>query len=383
MAERFDLVLAGGGLAAGLIAWRMAVAHPDVRVAVVEREGRLGGRHTWSFFDTDLTPKQRAWIAPAVVRHWDCYDVAFPERRRTLGVGYNSISSDRFHQVVSDFLGDRLIQGEIASVSCDAVALSDGRRLEGGVIDARGPEPTEQLSLGWQKFVGRELRLAEPHGLERPIIMDATVDQLDGYRFLYVLPFSADVVLVEDTRYSDGADLDREALRAGVEAYCADQGWTIAEVLREEEGVLPIALDGDIEGFLDDGAPGVARAGLRAALFHPTTGYSLPDAVRVADRVADLSDFSGPALHTALRRHAVETWRSRGFYRLLDRMLFRACAPDQRYRVLERFYGLSEGLIGRFYADRLTFTDKARILAGKPPVPVSAALKQLTERRAA
>jgi lycopene beta-cyclase len=38
--------------------------------------------------------------------------------------------------------------------------------------------------------------------------------------------------------------------------------------------------------------------------------------------------------------------------------------------VLERFYRLPEPLVHRFYAGRLTFLDRARILSGRPPVPV-------------
>ena len=50
--------------------------------------------------------------------------------------------------------------------------------------------------------------------------------------------------------------------------------------------MLPIALAGDIEAFWSGQPPGGRLAGLRAALFHPTTGYSLPEAVRVADALA-------------------------------------------------------------------------------------------------
>ena len=60
-------------------------------------------------------------------------------------------------------------------------------------------------------------------------------------------------------------------------------------------------------------------------------------------------------------------------------MLFRACAPGDRYKVLERFYRLSPGLIQRFYAARLTKWDKARLLIGKPPVPIPAAIKCIGE----
>jgi lycopene beta-cyclase len=60
--------------------------------------------------------------------------------------------------------------------------------------------------------------------------------------------------------------------------------------------------------------------------------------------------------------------------------LFRAARPGERYRVLERFYGLPEPLIARFYAAKLTGLDKVRILSGKPPVPITAALRCIPEQ---
>ena len=68
------------------------------------------------------------------------------------------------------------------------------------------------------------------------------------------------------------------------------------------------------------------------------------------------------------------------FLRLLNRMLFRAAKPEERYSVLQRFYGLNQGLIERFYAGTLTWRDKARIVIGKPPVPVYKALYNFSER---
>ena len=54
-----------------------------------------------------------------------------------------------------------------------------------------------------------------------------------------------------------------------------------------------------------------------------------------------------------------------------------AGTPDARVQVLQRFYRLPEPLVQRFYAAKLTTTDKARIIAGKPPVPILDALKCL------
>ena len=62
---------------------------------------------------------------------------------------------------------------------------------------------------------------------------------------------------------------------------------------------------------------------------------------------------------------------------MLSTMLFGAATPKRRYKVLERFYDLSPGLIERFYAGRSSWADRVRILIGRPPVRVSAALASL------
>jgi len=132
-------------------------------------------------------------------------------------------------------------------------------------------------------------------------------------------------------------------------------------------------LAGDFDAFWDDLA-GQPSSGLRAGLFHPTTGYSLPHAVRLAERIAALPDLGAPQLFAAIREEARREWQGQRFFRLLNRMLFLAGRPEQRWRVMQRFYRLPAPLIARFYAGRPRLADKARLLSGKPPVPVAQAL---------
>ena len=376
MNDDADLVLVGGGLANGLLAWRLRQLRPQLRVLLLEAGPALGGNHTWSFHATDLTPAQHAWLAPLVVHRWDSHTVRFPRRQRRLEGGYASITSTRFAEVLQRDLGAAVRLGQqVTSVAPQAVTLEGGSALRAGaVVDGRGQLPEAGIRLGWQKFVGREFRLESDHGLSAPILMDATVPQRDGYRFVYTLPLDARTVLVEDTYYADGATLDPQRVRRDIDAYVQAQGWRPAALLREEQGVLPIVLAGDPQR-LWDAAGGVPRTGLSAALFHPTTGYSLPDAVRLAELVAGLPDLRAPALFDAIRHHALAQWRRQAFFRVLNRMLFQAAVPTERWRVMERFYGLPEPLVARFYAGRPTLADKLRIVSGKPPVPLGAALQ--------
>lgn len=372
----YDLILVGGGLSNGLIAWRIKQRRPELRILCIEDQPRMGGNHTWSFHQGDLTAAQHQWVKPLVEYTWPAYEVFFPKRSRRMNSGYASITSERFAQVIEPALGADLWTGQgVMQLSPQSVVLENGERLQAGaIIDGRGIQASEHLVLGQQAFLGQLLQLHEPHGLTVPIIMDARVAQGDGYRFVYVLPFSADTLLIEDTHYVDQAVLSPEQLRQHIGDYAQQHGWSISRCLREEHGILPITLAGDFDAFWEQ-AEGMPRSGLRAGLFHCTTGYSLPHAVRLADWIVEQADLDARSLALGIRDFARAEWQQQGFYRLLNRMLFLAGRPQDRWQVMQRFYGLSEALIERFYAGDSSISDKLRILAGKPPVPVGEAMR--------
>lgn len=374
MTSQYDLLLIGAGLANGLLALRLKACRPDLRVLLLEGDAQAGGNHTWCFHEEDLSAEQQRWIAPLVAHRWSHYEVRFPQLNRRLDSGYCCITSARFHDVLREALGDALrLNQTVASCGSEHVQLASGEVLRAcAVIDGRGYQPDAALQIGFQAFVGQEWTLSQPHQLTGPILMDATVDQQGGYRFVYTLPLSPTRLLIEDTHYIDDASLAAAQARQNISDYAARQGWQLERLEREERGALPITLAGDFDRFWQHRQ---ACVGLRAGLFHPTTGYSLPLAAALADALA--ADFSAESVAPRIHRFAQAAWRRQGFFRMLNRMLFLAGDADRRWRVMQRFYGLPEGLIARFYAGRLTLADRARILSGKPPVPVLAALQAI------
>lgn len=370
-----DIAIVGGGLAGGLAVLALAARRPDLDVRLIE-PGAVGGNHLWSFFDGDIAADDRWLVAPLIAHRWDGYDVAFPAHRRHLAMPYNSIDSAALAAAVAAALpGERRIAKAAATLAPDAVTFADGGRLAARhVIDARGFGDPATLDCGWQSFVGQALTVAGGHGLSHPVVMDATVEQIGGYRFVYCLPFDAETLFVEDTYYSDGPDLDADAVRDRIAGYAAAQGWRVTAVTREERGALPVVMAGDFDRLwpADDG---VARIGVRAGRFHATTGYSLPDAVRTAAALPALVDRAD--LAARLRADAAAVWRRQRFYRMLCAMLFRAAEPAERYRIFQRFYRLSPALIGRFYAGASSARDKLRLLSGRPPVPIGRAIRAI------
>jgi len=375
------LIIAGGGLAGVLTALAIAKARPDLDMVLLEAAASLGGNHTWSAFASDLDPAATALVAPLVVHRWDGYAVHFKGLSRTLSTPYLSITAERLDRVARQQLAARVrLDTPVAAVDGTGVTLPDGTRLEAdAVIDARGAAQLAGTRLRWQTFLGKEVRLSRPHGLTEPVVMDARVPQFDGYRFVYVLPFDAETLLIEDTYYTERPEIDAAALSGRIEAYAADQGFAIAAVVREEAGALPLLLDASSDTlWREAAAAGAVPVGLRAGLFHPVTGYSLPLAARTAGALAALEGpLTTPRMMATVADLAHRHIARSGFERLLNRLLFLAGAPEDRHLVLKRFYGLPQPLVERFYAGRLTLADRARILSGKPPVPLLAALRVL------
>lgn len=357
MSRVVDYALVGGGLQNGLIALAIRAHQPKATIAMIERGETIGGNHTWCFHADDV--REAAWAEPLVVVRWPGYDVAFTSRVRRLESPYACVTSERLAEVVAPVVDDLMLRTTAESVAPNAVLTSHGIIEAAVVIDARGPSRTPRSDCGWQKFLGQEVVLAAPHGLDRPILIDATVPQRDGFRFMYVLPLAPDRLLIEDTFFSDTAFLDAELSRRDIWRYARAKGWRIDDITREETGALPMPWAMQ---------PPVAEqpivAGYAGGWFHPVTGYSFPIATRLASLVATTPPMELQAAHAVMcSSHA----RQLAFAQRLTKMLFRWFVPEQRHNVLARFYRLPEDAIRRFYALELTALDRARIFAGPPP----------------
>ena len=292
-----DLALCGGGLQSGLIVAALCGSGSAGTVALAERE-RIGGNHTWCFHATDLSPAMLRHIEPFVAHRWDSYEVRFPGYRRVLDTRYAMISSERLRSEVLRMVADRA--GSMAcehmpvkALGAGTVRLADGRTLAARtVIDARGAGGAA-VPCGFQKFYGEEITLRRGHGLARPIVMDATVAQRDGYRFMYVLPLTPTRALVEDTSFSDGPELDEDERRCGIADWLGEHGWEALRVERTERGVLPMPMAEAPEDLPPRrsaaAGPTVMQGGYRGGWFHPGTGYSLPLAAELAELIATTS----------------------------------------------------------------------------------------------
>lgn len=391
MSEIPHVIFVGGGLAGSLTALKCLDDSPALTATIIEKSAEICGDHTWSFNLSDIAPEHHSALDNIVAFQWPEYSVRFPKLKRTLRIPYLTCHSQSLRSALQPHIESGRLQvitdETVSAMSSRTVTLQNGRVLKAEcVFDARGFKPIPEKVLGFQKFVGLTLKTAEPHGLKNPIIMDATVDQIEGYRFVYCLPFSDTEILIEDTYYTDGPELNSQILDSRIKAYARDRlNIHTYKIVRREKGVLPItlAVDKNYGTRVEDDGASPVELGMRGGYYHAVTGYSFPEAMKSAVLVSTLLSKNYPNFHDAVRHemiyHKADHYYEERFMRLLNRMLFRAAKPTERYKVLQRFYGLSEGLVSRFYKNRLTKADKVRILAGKPPVPVTKALYNFNE----
>jgi len=245
------------------------------------------------------------------------------------------------------------------------------------IVDSRGWQPLTG-PLGYQKFVGWKVILKEAHGLTGPVLMDAKLPQTGGFHFMYLLPWSERELLIEDTTYANSPDLDTVAVEHSITDYLRQRSWQIQEICGKETGCLPLILheQPEVLPFLipvqnSDHSCLVYPLGARSGFYHPITGYSLPQTLRsLAWLLENWQAANPPKMIDAAVSHARKNKTRWQYYLFLNRMLFLSATPEKRFEVLQRFYTLPEPLIARFYAGETQWLDSARLLLGRPPVPL-------------
>jgi lycopene beta-cyclase len=386
-----DIVVVGGGLAGQLCVLALDALAPHLSVALVERADRLGGKHTWCCHRSDLAlpadlalPGEDAvslqgWFLPLADVRWPRHRVRFPKFERMLDGDYlclRSSSLARTSQAVLARPGRALLTGrKVVGLSRHHVTLDSGERLAGRlVLDARGGDLADGHGrMGFQKFLGWEIELEHPLPAfsAMPVLMDATVAQIDGYRFIYSLPFSSTRILVEDTYFSRVRDFQPATVRERLRAYLAAKGAPLFQIVREESGILPMPW-----GTARHKPNDVTAVGYRGGFFHPGTGYSLARAAIVAHRIASLAHVVPPSDLSQLVGELLQELRSSwapsdNFARLLNRLAFGFVPPTWlRDAVYAPVYRLPQPTLERFYAGRTSRRDRWALATAPARMPI-------------
>ena len=225
--RRNGILIAGGGLAGSLAALAMAKLRPDVPLLIVEESERFGDSHVRLFARSELEPDELDLVAPLADMDWPGYYVAFPGFSRNLKSEQSAIGQDAIHAAMIATLDPKQYRlgTKVVAVREDALVLDGGETIKAeGAIDARGAANLSMLELLYEARLERDYQLKAPHRVDRPVLIDATVDQAGGLRFVRCVPLGETRLLVSDICLSERAQPDDQA-GARLDAYLAARGW--------------------------------------------------------------------------------------------------------------------------------------------------------------
>jgi lycopene beta-cyclase len=360
--RRDGILIAGGGLAGSLAALAMARYRPEVPLLIVEERETFGGDAYRSFADAEFGQDGAALIGPLAIDRWPGFYVAFPRFSRKLKIEYGGFGAGEFHRAMVATLQPKSYRlgTKVVAVREDALVLDGGETIKAeGAIDARGATNMSALELLYEARLERDYRFTAPHRVDRPVLVDATVDQGAGLRFFECVPLSEERLLVADICISERAQPDEQAA-SRLDAYVEARGWAKPRALAERAAARPLPSGGDFAAFWRLGGARAAKLGLRGGFLHPLTGRTVGDAAQMALLLSRQRDFSGDLLHDLFEAEAKQLWKKREPLRAVTAAIA-ATAPERRRDLLGRLYGLDPALLERLLADRLGLFDRGRI----------------------
>lgn len=296
--QRYDFIMAGGGMAGLSLAYHLATRHgDDPRILVIDLETKTRNDRTWCFWTPEQTPFEsivhkrwpHIWFrAPGFEER---FDLAPYEYRMIRGIDYYGFIGDELGRRSNvDIINTRV--NEIRDgAECATVVTEDGSFEGRYVFDSRfiAREFTvdqaryhfvKQHFAGW--FVRMERPMFDP---ETATMFDLRIPQAGVMRFMYILPFDPHTALLEYTLFSSRL-LPAEEYQAGIRDYIREYLDDASfEILEDEDGVIPMT----DQPFPRRAGNRILNIGTRGGMVKASTGFAFQrtqaDSARILDSV--------------------------------------------------------------------------------------------------
>jgi lycopene beta-cyclase len=376
MHERWDIVIAGGGLSG--LAMAVELAQPrfaHLKVLLVEARHRYQRDRTWSFWAEGDHPHAHLERA-----QWSRWRVALQGQEAVRGGQhtYRSIDADAFYaDAVAKIQAATHIEmrrGVAVSHIGDGwpcrVRLSDGSSHDTSlVLDARPQSAREahQPPALAQHFAGWEIEAdADVFTPDTLDLMDF-VPAPDGLHFFYVLPYSQRRALVEATWVS--APALHHDYTAQLEGYLSTRfGPLTYERVYTEQGSL--SLDAvPPQRRSQPGQGPVVKIGRAAGTLRPSTGFAFRETVADCSRLAQQIAQCHFPLQAGAQALAIRGFRRSALDRFMDAWFMPVLAADwpaapQIFMAL--FTHTPADRLVRFLSGQATWVDRLAVAASLP-----------------
>jgi lycopene beta-cyclase len=217
--------------------------------------------HVWGFWDGPDMPEGVSEARRLARASWNRWAIIAPEG------GVVMQSAERRYHALHREAWTRHCEAAAGKAGVAFVeAEGHGKKVASPLFDSRPPTLPEGMML--QHFIGLEVRADRPvFDATTAILMDFRTDQSRGIHFIYLLPFSATVALVESTLFSPHLVEEAFYLNA-IETYLGTHcGLHSFETVRRERGVIPL-------GRLALRDPDIPGIGGNGGAIRPSSGYA-------------------------------------------------------------------------------------------------------------
>lgn len=388
--EKFDIVIAGAGLAGLTLAVQMARRpfFQDKKILLIDRDAKEKNDRTWCFWATDEEP-----LPPVLFKTWESCrffseNAEVPMRispfkyRMIRGIDFYTWAKEQISQaphiqittaeILNIDAANGTVNTSVGSFTGNLVFNSARTTLpllpEAGTQYPLPPisqtavqKKEEQYTWLLQHFKGWIIETPEPvFDPETVTFMDYRTEQQDETRFVYVLPFSPTRALVEFTVFSPALCTPEEydlALRDYIRNQLNINDYRVKET---EFGVIPMTdhpMGPQVDGR-------VVNIGTVGGFVKPSSGYAFKRTQRKMQAFIDGWEKTGapdPAL-----------LRSPRAFRILDSIMLRVLGDrllPGHILFTQIFRKLEAPLVFRFLDEDATFAETLRLLNAPPALP--------------
>ncbi|TVP43196.1 MAG: lycopene cyclase [Mongoliibacter sp.] len=382
MSKTYDYIFAGSGLSGLSLLYRLlkeeSLQHKDI--LVIDSASKNQNDRTWCFWEKEEGP-----FESLVCHEWKTLQFFSPQVSKEFEMQeyrYKMIQSGDFYAHVLDFvqgfknvsfLKEEII--EIVEEGEKALVKTDKRSYTTDYVfnstSLFHPKMTEENTL-LQHFLGWYIKTKEPvFNPQVGTLMDFTLSQHHGTTFMYVLPTSPCVALVEYTLFTERI-LKEEEYEEALRSYIQEKlGISEYEITHTEFGVIPMSL-AKFSSHLGKNKR-IINIGTAGGYTKPSTGYTFQFVQKhVGQVVAQLKKDQSPVVIPSFRENMFE-WYDRT---LLDVLLTKSLSGQQIFSSL--FKKVEPERILAFLANESNFWEEFTIRNSVPILPFAfSGIKQL------
>jgi len=377
---KYDYIIAGSGCA-GLSLLYKILQDPSLqtkKIMIIDREQKINNDRTWCFWE------QAPGHFESIVRHqWENLIFKTEEFKNEFQLSdyvYKMIRGLDFYNFVLEFAANfENVDFEFADIlkfeveKDHAVLVTDSATFKADYIfnstSLLNPEINKENSL-LQHFMGWEIETSEPvFDNKVGTLMDFSVDQQHGATFIYLLPITEKLALIEYTLFTEEV-LEMQQYKQALKAY-VKKNVTFGDykIVDDEFGIIPMSL----QRFPRHLNEKIIHIGTAGGYTKASSGYTFQFVQKHTDKiVAKLKDGGSPLVNFTSREKMFQ-WYDRT---LLDVILSKKLTGKEIFSTM--FKKLAPEKILRFLGNESTIMEDLSIMASVPTLKfLTSAIKQL------